>query len=196
MIHQGRAGPCGRAASRGTAGTGPACTANGLIDDLPWDILDLPPAGTIFDVLTRNGVPWFNYHNIRPATVLLKRALGQNGLRAARSVGRIGRWFPRVTERVQGNKQFTADLYPLGIAGCVRHLRRTEQFFADSAAQYTEAPGIELRRAAPARGTSGAVIASARNPEQLAELLPMADLELSADELDRLDAASIEPARA
>jgi hypothetical protein len=36
-----------------------------------------------------------------------------------------------------------------------------EQFFADCAAQYTEAPGIELRRAAPARGTSGAVIASA-----------------------------------
>jgi hypothetical protein len=35
-----------------------------------------------------------------------------------------------------------------------------EQFFADSAAQYTEAPGIELRRAPPARGTSGAVIAS------------------------------------
>ena len=64
--------------------------------------------------------------------MLLKRALGQNGLRAARSVSRIGRWFPRVTERVQGNKQFTADLYPLGIAGCVRHLRRTQQFFADA----------------------------------------------------------------
>jgi hypothetical protein len=34
-----------------------------------------------------------------------------------------------------------------------------EQFFADSAAQFTEAPGIELRRAPPAPGTSGAVIA-------------------------------------
>ncbi|HEY2523259.1 MAG TPA: alkaline phosphatase family protein [Streptosporangiaceae bacterium] len=109
-----------------------AGTAHGLIDDLSWDILDLPPAGTIFDVLTRHGVPWSNYHNIRPAKVLLKRVLGQNGLRAARSVGRIGRWFPRVTERVQGNKQFTADLYPLGIAACVRHLRRTDQFFADA----------------------------------------------------------------
>jgi phospholipase C len=109
-----------------------AGTAHGLIDDLTWDILDLPPTGTIFDVLTRNGVPWLNYHNVRPAKVLLKRALGQNGLRAARSVGRLGRWFPRITERVQGNKQFTADLYPLGVAGCVRHLRRTEQFFADA----------------------------------------------------------------
>ncbi len=35
-----------------------------------------------------------------------------------------------------------------------------EQFFADSAAQYTEAPGITLRRAAPSREQSGAVIAS------------------------------------
>ncbi|MEA2242439.1 MAG: hypothetical protein QOD24_1995 [Solirubrobacteraceae bacterium] len=34
-----------------------------------------------------------------------------------------------------------------------------EQFFADSAAQFTEAPGIELRRAPTAAGTSGAVIA-------------------------------------
>jgi phospholipase C len=119
-----------------------AGTAHGLIDDLTWDILDLPPSGTIFDVLTRHGVPWFNYHNVRPARVLLKRVLGQNGLRAARSVARIGRWFPRVTQRVQGNKQFTADLYPLGIAGCVRHLRRTEQFFADADAGTL--PGLSI----------------------------------------------------
>ncbi|HEY0717777.1 MAG TPA: alkaline phosphatase family protein [Streptosporangiaceae bacterium] len=109
-----------------------AGTAHGLIDDLAWDILDLPPGGTIFDVLTKHGIGWFNYHNVRPARVLLKRALGQNGLRAARGVARVGRWFPRVTQRVQGNKQFTADLYPLGIAGCIRHLRRTQQFFADA----------------------------------------------------------------
>jgi phospholipase C len=109
-----------------------AGTAHGLIDDLPWDILDLPPAGTIFDMLTRQGIPWANYHNVRPANALLKRALGQHGLRAARRVARIGRWFPRVARRVQGNKQFTADLYPLGMGGCVRHLRRTEQFFADA----------------------------------------------------------------
>jgi hypothetical protein len=35
-----------------------------------------------------------------------------------------------------------------------------EQFFADSAAQFTEAPGIELRRAPSDAGSSGAVIAS------------------------------------
>ena len=36
-----------------------------------------------------------------------------------------------------------------------------EQFFADSAAQYTDAPGITLRRAAPTRDKPGKVIASA-----------------------------------
>jgi hypothetical protein len=36
-----------------------------------------------------------------------------------------------------------------------------EQFFADSAAEYTEAPGIELRRAPTAEGASGEVIARA-----------------------------------
>ena len=35
-----------------------------------------------------------------------------------------------------------------------------EQFFADSAAQYTDAPGITLRRAAPARDKAGAVLAT------------------------------------
>ncbi|HEY2280347.1 MAG TPA: alkaline phosphatase family protein, partial [Streptosporangiaceae bacterium] len=43
-----------------------AGTAHGLIDDLPWDILDLPPGGTIFDMLTRHDLSWFNYHNVRP----------------------------------------------------------------------------------------------------------------------------------
>ena len=38
-----------------------------------------------------------------------------------------------------------------------------------------------------AKPTVAAPIASARSPEQLAELLPMAELELTPDELARLD---------
>src|ERR1700741_4097878 len=37
-----------------------------------------------------------------------------------------------MADRAVGNKSFTADLYPLGVAACVRHLRRTERFFADA----------------------------------------------------------------
>ena len=43
-----------------------------------------------------------------------------------------------------------------------------EQFFADSAAQYTDAPGIELRRV-PHNGKPGALIASAVPVGQRAE---------------------------
>ena len=39
-----------------------------------------------------------------------------------------------MTNAVRGNKSFTADLYPLGFARCVNHLRTTPQFFADAAA--------------------------------------------------------------
>src|SRR6266542_4002939 len=33
-----------------------AGTAHGLIDDSPYDLLDYPPAGTIFDMLTSHGI--------------------------------------------------------------------------------------------------------------------------------------------
>jgi phospholipase C len=109
-------------------------TAHGLIDDLLWDMVDYPPAGTIFDALTRNGISWVNYHNVQPALVLLQRALGRPGLIALRQLASLGRWLPAVTKAVRGNKSFTADLYPLGFAGARRHLRSTQQFFADAAA--------------------------------------------------------------
>jgi len=109
-------------------------TAHGLIDDLPWDLVDYPEAGTIFDALSSHGISWVNYHNVRPAAVVLSRALGGLGLVALRRAASAGRWLPRVTAAIRGNKSFTADLYPLGLAGCLRHLRTTGQFFRDAAA--------------------------------------------------------------
>src|SRR5580700_6054728 len=41
-----------------------AGTAHGLIDDSPYDLLDYPPAGTIFDMLTEHGISWANYHPV------------------------------------------------------------------------------------------------------------------------------------
>ena len=109
-------------------------TANGLIDDLPYDLVDYPAAGTIFDSLSSNKISWTNYHNVRPATSLLKRALGRGGHIGLRRMGRLARRLPGAAAAMRGNKSFTADLYPLGLARCVRHLRRTRQFFADAAA--------------------------------------------------------------
>ena len=34
-----------------------AGTAHGLVDDLPWDLVDYPAAGTIFDALTNAASP-------------------------------------------------------------------------------------------------------------------------------------------
>jgi phospholipase C len=119
-----------------------AGTAHGLIDDLPWDLVDYPEAGTIFDVLSAHDISWINYHNVSPATVVLRRLLGGRGLVFFRHLAALGRWLPGVTNAVRGNKSFTADLYPLGLAGAVRHLRSTPQFFADAAAGTL--PGFSL----------------------------------------------------
>jgi phospholipase C len=108
-------------------------TANGLIDDLPWDLVDYPPAGTIFDLLSRNDITWTNYHSVRPVQVIMKRLLGAPGLATLRRLASVGRWLPPVVKAVTGNKSFTADLYPLGVSRAVRHLRSNEQFFADAA---------------------------------------------------------------
>ena len=107
-------------------------TAHGLIDDLPWDIIDYPQTGTIFDVLTKHRIAWVNYHNVRHYSVLLRRVFGGRGLTAARRLAQVGRWLPGMADRAVGNKSFTADLYPLGLGGCLRHLRKTPQFFADA----------------------------------------------------------------
>ncbi|MBV8348024.1 MAG: hypothetical protein JOZ49_10970 [Mycolicibacterium sp.] len=107
-------------------------TAHGLIDDLPWDLVDYPERGTIFDLLTQNGIGWVNYHNVNPTGLLLKRLLGSPGLIAARRLSQVGRLFPSVVRTVRGNLHFTADLYPLGLVGYVRHLRTLKQFFADA----------------------------------------------------------------
>ena len=107
-------------------------TANGLIDDLAWDLIDYPAGGTIFDALTSNGITWTNYHNVNPVSVILKRLLGGGGLTAARRLAQVGRWLPRVVDAVRGNKSFTADVYPFGLARSVLHLRSLQRFFADA----------------------------------------------------------------
>ena len=107
-----------------------AGTANGLIDDLPWDLIDYPAGGTVFDLLTRHGISWVNYHNVNPIGRVVSRLLGARGLTLARRLASLGQLFPAVVHAERGNKSFTADLYPLGLAGVVRHLRTTAEFLA------------------------------------------------------------------
>ena len=109
-----------------------AGTAHGLIDDSPYDLLDYPPAGTIFDMLSRHGISWANYH-CAPGDddsrfrhyVRHKRKKARRRLRSV-----LGRHFPAAPQDVQKDIQFTADVFPFGIGRYMGHVRSTEEFFA------------------------------------------------------------------
>jgi phospholipase C len=109
-----------------------AGTAHGLIDDSPYDLLDYPPNGTIFDTLTRHGISWTNYHPGTDGQSRLrhyarhKRKMGRRRLMSA------GRPLRAVTQGVQKDLQFTADVFPIGTGRYMRHIRSTEEFFADA----------------------------------------------------------------
>jgi phospholipase C len=110
-----------------------AGTANGLIDDIPTGMVDYPSTGTIFDLLDRNGISWTNYHSVSGWGVFTKRVFGTTTLRGVRGlVLTLTNLFPSILKVTQGNLQFTADLYPLGLWRCVGHIRSLQQFFKDA----------------------------------------------------------------
>jgi phospholipase C len=109
-----------------------AGTANGLMDDLPFNLLDRPRAGTIMDMLTRHGISWVNY---RPASTDhsdWRRYLRYRRRRTRRHLAALGRPLRRTTEVFKRDLQFTSAIYPLGMAGYMAHVRSLEQFFADA----------------------------------------------------------------
>ncbi len=109
-----------------------AGTADALIDDLPFGMVGYPHAGTIFDLLTRNDISWANYHDVAALRIHSKRVLGTATLVAARrAMIAIGKVFPKVLHSALGNLQFTADLYPLGLASAHGRLHSLDRFFRD-----------------------------------------------------------------
>ena len=106
-----------------------AATANGLIDDSIAGIVDYPRTGTIFDLLNRYGITWANYHHVPPLR-LWRKQVGARGRRAARLA--LGSLVPGLDHRVRGEIRCTANLYPLGLARTVGHLRHIDRFFADA----------------------------------------------------------------
>jgi phospholipase C len=112
-----------------------AGTANGLIDDLPFGMLDYPAAGTIFDLLSAHGISWANYHNVKRWQLNLKRVIRPTGVNILRLIGAIlSSAFPSWLTAVQSKLQATGDLYPLGTLRSINHLRTMRQFFADAQA--------------------------------------------------------------
>src|SRR5215472_6292940 len=120
-----------------------AGTAHGLIDDLPFAMVDYPASGTIFDLLTAHGISWANYHHVSPVRVnwrLLSRASPVNFLRVLSAV--LASLFPQLIPVMESKLQTTADLYPLGIMRSINHLRPISQFW--QAARAGTLPAVSI----------------------------------------------------
>jgi phospholipase C len=107
-------------------------TAHGLIDDAPYDLFDYPPAGTIFDMLTRHGISWENYHPVAGDQPGLRSYARHKRKMTRRRLMSAARSVRAATQGVQKDLQFTADVYPLGIGRYMQHAGSTDQFFADA----------------------------------------------------------------
>ena len=111
-----------------------AGTAHGLIDDSPYDLLDYPPDGTVFDMLSRYGISWANYHPVDDEQPRGRRYRRHQRKMARRRLMSLVRSGTGMTKDVQKDITFTADLFPLGVGRYMRHVHGMEQFFADAAA--------------------------------------------------------------
>jgi len=110
-----------------------AGTAHGLIDDSSYDLLDYPPAGTIFDMLTRYGISWVNYHPTAAGESAAKHYARHKRKMARRRLLSAARGLPAVSSGVEKDLKFTADIFPMGIGRYMQHIRSTDQFFTDAA---------------------------------------------------------------
>jgi len=109
-----------------------AGTANGLMDDLPVNLLDRPRAGTIMDMLTRHKISWVNYRPASGDESEFRRFMEYRRRRTRHHLTSLGHSLRNPGYVFQRDLQFTAAIYPLGMTGYMAHVRSTEQFFADA----------------------------------------------------------------
>ncbi|HEY2577526.1 MAG TPA: alkaline phosphatase family protein, partial [Streptosporangiaceae bacterium] len=111
-----------------------AGTAHGLIDDSPYDLLDYPPAGTVFDLLTRHGISWANYHPVADGQPRWRHFARHGGKMTRRRLMSLRRHLPASAGDLEKDIQFTADVFPVGIGRYMQHVHSIGQFFADAEA--------------------------------------------------------------
>jgi phospholipase C len=109
-----------------------AGTANGLMDDLPVNLLDRPKAGTIMDMLTRHGISWVNYRPAGSDQSEFRRFVRYRRRRTRHHLTSLGRPLRQGTQGFKRDLQFTSAIYPLGMASYMAHVRGIDQFFADA----------------------------------------------------------------
>ena len=105
-----------------------AGTANGLMDDLPFNLLDRPRAGTIMDMLTRHGISWVNYRPAGRDHSEFRRYLRYRHRRNRHHLASLGRPLRKTSDAFKRDLQFTSAIYPLGMASYMAHVRSIERF--------------------------------------------------------------------
>ena len=108
-----------------------AGTAHGLIDDSPYDLMDYPEAGTIFDLLTEHGISWVNYHPAASDQSRWRHFARHQHKMNRRRVLSASRFLP-AARNARKDITFTADIFPLGIGRYMQHVRGVDQFFTDA----------------------------------------------------------------
>jgi len=93
-----------------------AGTANGLMDDLPFNLLDRPRAGTVMDMLTRHGISWVNYRPAGGDQSEFRRYLRYRHRRNRHHLSSLGRPLRKTSDVFKRDLQFTSAIYPLGMA--------------------------------------------------------------------------------
>ena len=109
-----------------------AGTANGLMDDLPVNLLDRPRAGTIMDMLTRQKISWVNYRPASSDQSEFRRFVQYRRRRTRHHLVSFGRPLRKTSDGFKRDLQFTSAIYPLGMASYMAHVRSIEKFFADA----------------------------------------------------------------
>jgi phospholipase C len=109
-----------------------AGTANGLMDDLPVNLLDRPKAGTIMDMLTRHKISWVNYRPAAKDESEFRRFVQYRRRRTRHFLTHFGRPLRADSDGFKRDLQFTTAIYPLGVTSYMAHVRGIERFFADA----------------------------------------------------------------
>jgi phospholipase C len=83
-------------------------------------------------MLTDHGISWVNYHPVAADTSRARRYAQHKHRMARRRLLSAGRSVRGATAGIQKDLQFTANVFPLGIARYMLHVRSTDQFFTDA----------------------------------------------------------------
>jgi phospholipase C len=107
-----------------------SATSHGLIDDVSLSLDDYPAAGTIFDLLSANGISWANYIDEPSARVILPTLLGRRAHGFFRRVQlALAGLLPGLEQLLAGGLFFTAAFYPRSLLASWHHVLPVGRFF-------------------------------------------------------------------